>query len=364
MKITVERDALHDALKGVSSRTKSGPDIPIFANVLIVAKGNAVTLTSHDGDSCSIVKLAADVDAPGSATIPCARLAQLVTGLPAGGQVVIAVDGATAQVRCGRATYKFNTLPVDQFPEPLTPQDAISFTLSSEQVRHAFKTPAGSMSDEQTRYYLCGICLHPRKKDIVAVSTNGHTLVRVLLPIDGQKFDPIIVPRGAVGEIVSVAGKGEVTVEISKVLLAVESGSRRFVTKLVDGTFPDYERVIPQQQPRAFIVGSKDLDVALARLVAACDPKAAAIVKLSWGSDGPITASLRSDYAEGSETIECEHSGAEAGETGMQVAYLRGLIEAADGDVIHLHIAGPGDPVRIENPKAEDFVAVCMPCRV
>ncbi|MDP2410375.1 MAG: DNA polymerase III subunit beta [Pseudolabrys sp.] len=364
MKFTAERDALNEALKAVSSRTKTGPDIPIFANVLIDAAVGHVTLTSHDGDSCSIVKIAAIVDEPGAVTIPCARLGQLVAGLSKGAQVEVAADGSMARVRCGRASYKFATLPVDQFPEALAPRDAVSFKLTGDQVRHAFKTPAGSMGEEQTRHYLCGICLHPQKKGVVAVATNGHTMVRVVLPIDGQKFDSIIVPRNAVGEIVNVAGKGEATIEISKTLMAVEAGSRRFVTKLVDGTFPDYGRVIPEAQANAFIVDSRDLDGALARLVAACDPKASAVVKLSWDADGPITASLRSDYAEGSETIECEHSGADAGETGMQVAYLRNLIEAADGEVVHLHIAGPGDPIRIENPKAEDFVAVCMPCRV
>lgn len=364
MKITVERDALHEALSGVLSRTKTGATIPILSHVLIVAKDQTATLTGHDLDSCSVVTLRAEVGIAGSVTIPADRLAKLTAGLPRGSQVMIEVDGLRAVVRCGRALYRFGTMPANDFPGALTSRDAVSFVLTNEQVLRAFKVPAPSISEEKTRVYLHGITLHQTKEGIAAVATDGHTLIRTLLAVEAPEFAQIIVPKSAVAEIVSVAGKGEVTIEICPTLVAVSAGNRRFVTKLIDGTFPDYGRVIPQPVKGPIKVDPDALDAALARLVAACDPDQSPVVKLKWSDNGVLHALLHSQFADGAEVVEADLGDTNPGEVGIQIEYLRKLIDAAGGEIVHLHISGPSDPVRVESPSAPDFVAVVMPCRV
>jgi len=363
MKLTVERDVLHDAVVACGRRAKGGAAIPILSYLLIEAGAEGLTVTGNDLDSCTTIAVSAEVARPGAVAIPSERLRQLTAGLPTGGTVVTEVIESVAQVRCGRSNYKLPTLPATDFPALLAAKDdAVSFEVAADHVRKLLDEPSVSVEPVKGRIYLAGICLHPSKGGITAVATNGHTMVKVTANVECPKFEKIIIPEVAAKEIVSLVKTGAATFTVSPSLISVKYGAITYVSKLVDATYPDYERVIPPANGNPIKVDGKGLDASLARLVAACDPEKAAIVKLSWADGNDLTASLRSQFGAGEGLLEAEIGERAPGEIGANIRYLRDLLGVADGDVVDLHIGGPGEAIRIENPNRRDFLAVCMPC--
>lgn len=367
MKITVERDRLKDALAVVIGRTKGASIIPILSHILVEAKGNLLTLTGHDLESCSQVSIAAEVETASSFAMPGDRFNRLIAGLPNGSQVVISADDKNAKVKCGRSSYQFMVLPASDFPGVLEVQDPVELTLSAKQIARLFKTPAPFISQTKDRYYLRGIYLHTVKDKLAACATDGHTLLRTCVEIKPPKFDGVIVPDAACDELVRAAGDAEeVTLQISRSLIAIAAGERRFVSKLIDGNFPaDYERLIPQTTAPAMTTDAEDMSAALARLMAACDPERLPAVRLSWdGKAEQIKAELHTAFGEGDEAIDCNCDGRPPGEIGVQISYLDKLIDALGGEIVTFYINGHDEPLRLENPADTDIVTVVMPCRV
>src|ERR1044072_1789823 len=367
MKFLVEREALKDALHVVVGRTKSAHlTIPILTHVLIEAEGQSVKLIGHDLDSCSQTSIKAEGTTPGAVAMPADRFHKLVSGLGEGTQVAIESENLTAKVRAGRSTYQFQLMDPRDFPEALEPKNPATIKLTAKQVARLFKTPDCSILTGNDRMYLKGIYLHEKDKRLAGCATNGHTLVRAFTDVKPPKFTGIIVPDKACSEIVRLVGQAEeASLEIGETLIAVEVNNRRFVSKLIDGTFPDYERVIPSATAPVIAVEGPTVDAALARLVAAHDPDKSPTVRFQWESGDleAVKASLSTTFGIGEEQIECDGRRPEPGEVIMQVDYVRTIIDALGGNRIRLFIDGPGDPVRVENPDDTDIVAVIMPCR-
>lgn len=365
MKFLVERDALRDGLAVVVARTK-GNSIPILSHVLIESDGQSIRLTGHDLDSCSQVSMAAEVSTQGKVAIPGDYFARLVSGFPDGSQVTLDAANASAKVKCGRSSYTFQLLPSTDFPEPLVPKGPVTLKLTAKQIGRLFKMPESSICKDTSRIYLAGIYLHQVSERLAACATNGHTLLRALVDAKAPSFDGVIVPDKSCHEIVRVVGAApEASIEITRNLIAVEANGRRFVSKVIDATFPDYARVIPQATAPVIAFMSQEMDAALARLAAACDREKTPVVKLQWsGAVESIGASLRSNVGAGDEQIECDCPGRPAGEVGAQIDYLRNVIEALDGSRVRIFVDDPGSPIRIENPDDPDVLGVVMPCRV
>jgi DNA polymerase III subunit beta len=366
MKFIVERDTLRDALSVVIGRTKGHSTIPILSHILIEGQGQTIKLIGNDLDSCSEVTIPAEVSEQGRFAIPGDYFAKLVSGFSDGAQVTVTADTKAARVKAGRSSYSLPLLPPEDFPESMVPRDPVAFTLTAKQIARLFKLPANAISDEQGRYYLCGIFLHLMDKRLAACATNGHILLRAYVDCSTPDFAGVIVPDKSCAEIVRVVGSSpDASVAIGSNALSIEAGSRRFVTKLVDGTFPDYVRVIPQATAPVMAVTSAEFDQALARLAAACDRETTAATKLSWEGDAQtISASLRSNIGSGDEQIECDCPGREPGEVGANIDYLRSVVESLGGSRVRLFIDDPGSPIRLENPDDPDVVGVVMPCRV
>lgn len=366
MKFLCERDALKEGMAAIIGRTKHGKNIPILGHVLIEAQGRAIRLTGNDLDSCGVVEVPAEVSRAGAYTINADRLNKLIGGLPSGGQITLELeDGATvAKVKAGRSVYSFSGLPATDFPDAFTPRDPVEFALTPEQVKRLFKVPAPSILRDgaATRPYLAGIFLHHETGRILACATNGHTLIRTSVAHDASPFIGVIVPESACDEIVRLGSDSDITVRVATSLIEIERGKRRFVSKLIDGTFPDYQMVIPQSNPPAFVIDVKDMDAAVARLMAIGDGGG---VKIAWNAQAETLSLHRhGEHGEGNEIIACDCPGRQhPGEVVFQPEYLRFLIEAAGGETATLHIDGPGDPARITNRNDPDFVSVIMPRR-
>lgn len=366
MKFLVERDALRDALSVVVGRTKGNTNIPILTHVLIESEGQSIRLTGHDLDSCSQVSFPAEVTAQGKVAIPGEYFARLVSGFPDGSQVTLDANDKAAKVKCSRSSYTFQLLSPEDFPQPLVPKEPAVITLTAKQVARLFKSPETSVCSDATRFYLAGIYLHKAKERLAACATNGHTLLLVYVDAAAPQFEGVIVPTKSCHEIVRVVGTSpDAKIEVSANLIAVEANGRRFVSKVVAGTFPDYPRVIPQATAPAIAVMSADIDAALARLAAACDREETPRAKLQWTDNvESISVSLRSNVGVGDEQVECDCPGRKPGEIGAQIDFLRNIIDALGGSRVRMFIDDPGSPIRFENPDDADVVGVVMPCRV
>lgn len=367
MKIIVERDRLRDALRVVASQAKN-KIIPILSHVLLDASGSALRVVGHSLASCSQVTIPAEVSAVGSIAIPCDRLSSVVNGLPTGSQVSIDGDDKIGKVTCGRSAYQFSLLPPADFPGMLALSEPVTITLDSQQVKELFGRVEPCVCREQSRPYLEGIFLHPRGKKLAACATDGAVLALTTSDVAAPKMPGLIVPSDSCGEFVKVAGDDEATLYISPELVAISCGDRLFVSKVIDCTFIDYERIIPPGDIASITVDAKELDAALTRLVAVIDTADKASsdkIKLSWDANPQtIIASLQSGVAQGREEIECDVIGdRSAAGVILQAHYLRSLIEVTGGKTVRLLVGENGFPVRIEDPQNDKVVAVCMPCR-
>jgi DNA polymerase-3 subunit beta len=370
MKFLCERNALKDAISVVIGRTKIGGQnpIPILQHILIQTDGQKIKLTGNDLDSCSEVTIPAEVDKPGSIAIPGDQFAKLVGGFAEGMQFKLDADERVAHLRCGRSSYKLHLLKPEDFPAPLAPNDPVSLTLTAKQIGRLFGTPQSSISNEATRFYLCGIFLHVLDGKLAGCATNGHTLIRATIDIEPPTFEPVIVPDRATQEIIRVSGsEEEVTLLIGKNALAVHAGGRKFVTKLIDATFPDYTRALPRSEAGHILIDCEPFDAALARLAAACDRDKTPIAKITWDETGAeLVASLRSGVGSGEEEIECECplGAPKGGVIGMQIDYVRDMMESLGASRVRLFITEKNAPVRFENPDDTDLLGVVMPCDV
>lgn len=368
MKIIVERDRLKDAIAAVMSRAKRAHTIPILSHLLLEANSASLRLLGHDLDACSATAISAECQTSGSIAIPCERFNRLVSGLPSGSQIMLAtMDKDRASLKCGRSSYEFSLLPTDDFPSALEPKEPVKFNLSGKDVAKLFGVPAPCVNTDKNRIFLAGVFLHKRGAQLASCATDGHTLAHVLLDAAVPDFAGVIVPTISCADFVDLAGKdGEVSVEVSKSLIAMQRGEARIVSKLIDGEFPDYQCVIPQKTAPALTVDCEELESALQRIIAANDENGRYdAIKLSW-NDNPerLRISKRSATAAGEEEISCESEQRDAGEVGLQGHYLQRLIGVTGGETLKLYIAGPRDPLRMENPLDQTVTAVCMPCKV
>lgn len=367
MKFIVERDVLKNALPFVMGRTKHRLSIPILSHLLIESVESGIRITGNDLDSCSQIEVQAEVSQPGSTVVPADRVNKLIGGLPDGSNISIETAAASAKLKCGRSVYQFATLSSDDFPGSFEVEESVSISIGGDQIKRLFGMPSVCIPNDMSRPYLNGIYFHHRDGKLAAVATNGHILLQCFAGKSVTAFDGILVPEKSCDEIVRLAADDQCEIDVSKSLLAIRAGGRKFITKLIDGTFPDYQRVIPQAQAPAITITTAEMDAALVRLSAAIDHEeksGTGRVQLSWGDDvATFIASLQSAGNEGREEIDCDCPGRAAGGVAVNLDYLRSILGAMDGKRTRFYIDGPGEPVRIENPDDEGTVAVVMPLR-
>jgi DNA polymerase III subunit beta len=315
MKVTLERTALLKALGHVHRIVERRNTIPILSNVLIEARERHLTLKATDLDLEATESAPADVAQEGSTTVPAHVLYEIARKLPEGAQVSLEVSGEAGQLllRSGRARFHLQCLPASDFPDLTTGDLSHRFALSSGDLKKLIDNTQFAISTEETRYYLNGIFLHVTEVDgaamLRAVATDGHRLARVELPApQGAAGMPgVIVPRKAVNEIQKLIEDlaQEITIELSTAKARFQFGDVMLTTKLIDGTFPDYGRVIPANNDKRLVVDKEPFAKAVDRVSTISSERGRAI-KLSIG-EGKMTLSVNNpDSGSASEEIEVE----------------------------------------------------------
>jgi DNA polymerase-3 subunit beta len=373
MKVTVERAALLRSLGHVHRVVERRNTIPILSNVLLRAAGDeGLRLKATDLDMEVTETVAADVAQAGATTVPAHVIYDIVRKLPEGAQVSIETTGDTGQmqIRSGRSRFMLQALPESDFPDLAAGEMPFRFSLPPADLRRLIDKTQFAISTEETRYYLNGIFLHTVQAGdatvLRAVATDGHRLARIEVPApEGADGMPgVIVPRKAVAEIQKLVETGEekALIELSSAKIRLTVGGVVLTSKLIDGTFPDYQRVIPSGNDKRLTVERDDFAKAVDRVSTISSERGRA-VKLAL-NEGRLTLSVNNpDSGSATEELEVDYEAAPL-DIGFNARYLLDIAGQLDGDTALFKLADPGSPTLIQDREGSPALYVLMPMRV
>lgn len=370
MKATIERATLLKSLGHVQSVVERRNTIPILSNVLIEASAEGtIRLMATDLDLQVVESVEAQVESAGATTVPAHTLFDIVRKLPEGSQVQLHAASGKIEVNAGRARFNLSTLPRDDFPVIAEGELPTRFELPAVTLRQIIDKTRFAISTEETRYYLNGIFLHVSDDAtpvLKAAATDGHRLARMTVPRpDGAAGMPdVIVPRKCVGELRKLLDEvdGTVEVSLSPTKIRFGLGSAVLTSKLIDGTFPDYSRVIPTGNDKLLRIDPKSFMQGVDRVATIATEKTRA-VKMALERD-KITLSVTSpENGTAAEEVSGDYA-ADGFEIGFNARYLLDILGQIEGDACEVHLADAAAPTLIRESDKAPALYVLMPMRV
>ncbi len=371
MKLTIDRAALMRCLNHVQSVVERRNTIPILSNVMIIAEDGSLAMKTTDMDLEISESVAAKIEKKGSTTAPAHTLHDIVRKLPDGGDVTMELDAAghTMTVRAGRSMFKLSCLPVADFPALDNSKLPAGFAVPAAELRALIDRTRFAMSTEETRYYLNGIYMHAAESNGVkvlrAVATDGHRLARfeMPLPAGAETMPGVIVPRKTVAELRKLLDEAADTIRIDLSANKVRFSFDHIVltSKLIDGTFPNYEQVIPTKNDKIVEVNAKVFSNAIDRVSTISDGKSRAVKITLQGK----TMTLSANSAEaGSATEDLEVNSNDNLEIGFNARYLMDITSQIEGDGCRIILADAASPTIIQDAADSSALYVIMPLRV
>ena len=372
MRVTLERSNLLKSLNHVHRVVERRNTIPILSNVLISADGASIELKATDLDLEVTEATAANVEQGGATTVPAHPLYDIVRKLPDGAEVMLKTDenGASMTVISGRSSFKLQCLPQSDFPELSAGSFSHIFRLDSSALRALIERTQFAISTEETRYYLNGIYFHTIESDgklmLRAVATDGHRLARAEMeaPAGSEGMPGVIIPRKTVSEIQKLVDDPDVavTTELSDTKIRFTIGSVILTSKLIDGTFPDYQRVIPTGNDKKLVIDRQTFAQAVDRVSTISSERGRA-VKLAIG-DGQVTLTVNNpDSGSATEELAADYD-ADPIEIGFNARYLLDIAGQLNGSEARFMLADSGSPTLIHDTADENALYVLMPMRV
>ena len=375
MKFKADRATLIKALAHIQSVAEKRNTIPILANVRIEVADSKLTLTATDMEIAVVEEVAASAARDGQITAPAATLYEIVRKLPDGAEVELDLNPETQQLRlrAGRFATNLVTLPVDDFPSMTAGPLPHRFNLAALALRGLIDRTRFAISTEETRYYLNGIYLHATQSGdtqvLRAVATDGHRLARVEIepvPEGASGMPGVIIPRKTVAELRKLIDEesGDIEIGLSDTRIQFKAGTVMLTSKLIDGTFPEYERVIPKDNDKVLRVGVSDFSTAVARVSAISSERSRPIkmgltenlltLSASSPEQGTATEELDADRVKYSSTPL---------EIGFQARYLNDITDQIKGEV-EFHFSDGAAPTIVRDAADASALYVLMPMRV
>jgi DNA polymerase-3 subunit beta len=374
MQLVIERGELLKSLGHVTSVVERRTTIPILSNVLLQARAGALRFNATDLEREVIEETSADIAQDGAITVPAHLLHDIVRKLPDGAQVEIRRDPERERVTlsAGHSRFALQSLPAEDFPDLAAGEMSHLFTMPAHDLKRLIEKTRFAISTEETRYYLNGIYFHAAEggahgaPTLRAVATDGHRLAHVELDLpEGAAGMPgVIIPRKTVHELHRLLEDGgkEVRIGISATKVRFEIGAITLTSKLIDGTFPDYARVIPQNNDKELRVSNAEFIAAVDRVSTIASERGRA-VKLAI-SENRLTLSVNNPEG-GSATEELDVSyNAEPLEIGFNARYLLDIAGQLESDQAVFRLADPGSPTMVRDSDDEGALYVLMPMRV
>ncbi len=372
MKITIDRGLLLKALTHVQSVVERRNTIPILSNVRFDAPNGQLSLNATDMDIDIVETVEADVASAGSTTVPAHTMFDIVRKLPEGAQIELDASGDDGHLTLtsGRSRFSLTCLPPEDFPVMASGELPHSFSVAAEDLRSMVDRTRFAISTEETRYYLNGIYLHESERDGVAVlravATDGHRLASVELPLpEGASGMPgVIVPRKTVLELRKLIDEidGDVSVALSDTKIRFTFDGAVVTSKLIDGTFPDYDRVIPTGNDKSMEVGCKVFAEAVDRVSAISSEKSRA-VKLNISKGNLVLSANSPENDSATEEVPVEYDAGDM-EIGFNSRYLLDITQQIHGDSARFSMADAASPTLVQDTGDTSALYVLMPMRV
>jgi DNA polymerase III subunit beta len=369
MKFSIARDSLLKPLNLVAGVVERRQTLPILSNVLVSLDNERLALTGTDLEVELVGQMTLEAAGDsGEITVPARKLADICKSLPEGSVLQFVLDEQQRlQLRSGRSRFTLSTLPADGFPAIDQMSASHQFTLKQGQLKRLIDRTAFSMAQQDVRYYLNGMLFEVAKQRLRAVATDGHRLAMATMEIAGAPLDEsvqVILPRKGVLELVRLLQDSDSDVQVlvgSNHFRAV-TAEFTFTSKLIDGKFPDYERVLPRGANRALSCARSALRDALARTAILSNEKYRGVRLVIEQSSLQILAN-NPEQEEAEETLEVEYGGDRV-EIGFNVGYLIDVLGALSGGDVRIQFSDGGSSVLIEEPGADGATYVVMPMRL
>lgn len=372
MKFSIERAVLLKAVAQAQSVVERRNTIPILANVLIEAEGDDVHFRATDLDIEVVDKAPAKVERAGATTVSAVTLNEIVRKLPDGALVSLSEDGASGRltIEAGRSNFSLATLPKEDFPVMASSEYAANFSAPAPVLRRLFDKSKFAISTEETRYYLNGVYMHVADSDggqvLRCVATDGHRLARIdaELPEGAAEMAGVIVPRKTVGELRKLLDDDDmkIAVSVSETKIRFATPDITLTSKVIDGTFPDYTRVIPQGNTRKLEVDASEFAKAVDRVATVSSERSRA-VKLSLDEDRLILSVNAPDSGAAEEELAVAY-GDERLEIGFNAKYLLEIASQVDRENAVFMFNSSGDPTLMREGNDTSAIYVVMPMRV
>ena len=372
MRATLERSNLLKSLNHVHRVVERRNTIPILSNVLLKAGGASLEMKATDLDLEMTEATAAQIEQAGATTVPAHLLYDIVRKLPDGAEVMLKVaeDGNSMNVISGRSSFRLQCLPQSDFPELTAGSFSHIFRMDSTVLKHLIEKTQFAISTEETRYYLNGIYLHAVESSgalkLRSVATDGHRLARAETeaPAGCEGMPGIIIPRKTVSELQKLLDDPDVavTVELSDTKIRFTIGGVVLTSKLIDGTFPDYQRVIPTGNDKKLTIDRQTFAAAVDRVSTISSERGRA-VKLAI-ADGQVTLTVNNpDSGSATEEVAADY-GSDPIEIGFNAKYLLDVSAQLTGSEACFMLADAGSPTLIQDASDSQALYVLMPMRV
>lgn len=372
MKLTIPRDVLAPALASLSRVVERRNTIPVLSNILLRAGDGKLALCATDLDIKVETSLPCEVAEAGAITLPAHTLSDIVRKLPAEAAIALEPIGTqpSLALKSGRSRFTLQTLPESDFPDIADGEFACRFALSAKTLAEIVEVTSFAISTEETRYYLNGIHMHAMVVEgatvLRAVATDGHKLSRLQLPAPAgaEAMPAVIIPRKTVAELAKIAKEagGDLAIELSATKIRVTAGATTLTSKLIDGQFPDYQRVIPSGNDKVATLEAEAFKEAIDR-VATISSERGRAVKLAL-TPGSLTLSVTNpDSGSATEELTPDYDGL-AIEIGFNARYLLDILGVLGGDSLQLKLSVPGAPAILQRREGDSLLVVLMPMRV
>ncbi|MBQ9090295.1 MAG: DNA polymerase III subunit beta [Alphaproteobacteria bacterium] len=370
MKLTIERGLLLKALSHIQSVVERRQTIPVLSNVLIETQGDIVSLRATDNEIEIVEKLPAGVETQGAVTIPAHKLYDIVKKLPEGSQLQMAYVEETGQVSLvsGRSKFALSTLPADGFPSMMMEETPFSFSVNAKDMVDLIAKTGFAVSMEETRYNLNGIYMHEKKgaeSKLTAVATDGHRLAcaGISLPQGAEGMPGVIIPRKTINELAKLAGETEdaVQVSLSANQIRFSMGDVVLSSRLIDGTYPDYEKVIPINNDKKLQAHAETLTDVIERVSVVSEKSRGIKLSLSNGLLQVFAASVDEGSAE--DEMDAVYDG-ESVEIGFNYRYLLDILGQVKSETVQMYLQDSASPVILQDEADDNALYVLMPMRV
>ena len=375
MEFKINSTDLLKALSHIHGIVEVRHTLPILSNIILEAKDDKLILSSTNLDIYCSDKIKAEVLKSGEVSVPAVTFFEIIKRLPSGSEVLMIMEEGENEIRltCGRSKFNLSTLKTDDFPIISDSDLSTNFVLSADELIRIIDKTKFAVSNEETRYYLNGIFLHKAERNSIqflrAVATDGHRLAQydIPLPQGAEDITGIIIPKKTIYELRKVLddANGDVSVSLNENKIKFSFNDLKIVSKVIDGTFPDYTKVIPQKNDKNFKTNNSDLKNAIDRVsaVAANEESKSKAIKFCIENNSLSLSVESQTKGSANEMIDVNYSGDKV-DIGFNSKYIIDICNEVDGDEISISLSDSISPAIILDKTDENLFFVLMPMRI